>query len=102
MKLFLSEILSAEKLKVSVDTQNVENIYGMFCGEQGSLLFANFYNRSVKRLQLQSRTVKTLYKSDWYVQNMLLQSGDSRTLLVCERKAVYVLCLRSASLLSFF
>ncbi len=70
----------------------------MFCSEPGTLLFADYSNKSVKELQLQTRTVKTLYKSDWNVKNVLLHS-DSQTLLVCEQNGKYFLFLRSASLL---
>ncbi len=96
-----SEKIEGKELKVSGDTFNVYNICGMFCSEQGTLLFADYENRSVKELQLQTKTLKTLYRSDWRVLNVLLHS-DLQTVLVCEQSVVYVLCLRSVSLLSFF
>ena len=95
-----SEKIEGKELKVSGDTFNVYNICGMFCSEQGTLLFADYKNRSVKELQLQTKTLKTLYRSDWRVLNVLLHS-DLQTVLVCEQSVVYVLCLRSVSLLSF-
>ncbi len=45
-KLLLSERLSAEKLKVSSDTENVYRIFGLSGSiEKGTLLFADFLNR---------------------------------------------------------
>ena len=92
-KLQLSEKIPAEKLNDSQDTRNVDRIYGMFSSEQGNVLFADYSNRSVKELQLQTRIVKTLYRTDtdWRVLNVLLHS-DSQTLLFCEADNIkYVL-----------
>ena len=95
----LFEKIPVEKLQDAEDTENVEYIHGLCCSEQGILLFADGSNQSVKQLQLQTRTVKTLYKSDWWVLNVLQQS-DLHTLLVCERIYEYVVCLSCASILS--
>jgi len=62
-------------------------------------MFADYLNRSVKELQLQTRTVKTVYRTDWHVLNLLLQS-DLKRIFVCEWRKEYVLSLGSASLLS--
>ncbi len=99
-KLQLSEKIPAVKLQDSPDSENVTHIFGMFRSEHGSLLFADNSNGSVKELQLQTKSLKTLYRTEtyWYVLNVLLHS-DSQTLFVCECKGKYVLCVRSASLL---
>ena len=95
-KMLLSAKITKNTLKDSADTSDVTDIFGICNSGEGKILFADWQNQSVKELQLQTRTVKTLYKSDWRVLNVL-QSGDGQTLYICEGNEEYLLFLRTAS-----
>ena len=63
-----------------------ENLFvlGMSATDENLLYFADHNNRSVKRVTLQTREVKTVYRSEWRVLN-LLQIEEGRSLILVER-----------------
>ena len=75
-------LLTAEVCRTADEHENLF-VLGMSSTDATHLLFADEYNRSVKRVTLQSREVQRVYRSEWRVLNVL-QIEDGKSLMLLE------------------
>ena len=75
-------LLTQQEIRTENEQKNMD-VRGMSATDENLLYFVDTFNRSVKRVTLQTREVKTVYRSEWECRNVL-QIEDGKSLILLE------------------